>query len=186
VPPRFSAVHVGGRRAYELARRGERVELKPRTVEVHRLALLEFAPPEFELEIECGSGTYIRAIGRDLGERLGCGAVMSALVRTAIGPFRLEDAVSLDGLSADTLSEHLLPAVTAVATLPAYRASAEELVELGHGRPISPRVDTGDGFEVAVLDPAGELACLAAYDAGRGKLAPRQFFVRHFSESTRG
>ncbi|MBW3542406.1 MAG: tRNA pseudouridine(55) synthase TruB [Planctomycetes bacterium] len=181
VPPQFSAVHVGGRRAYKLARRGEDVELKPRTVEVHRLELLEFAQPEFELEIECGSGTYIRAIGRDLGEKLGCGAVMSALVRTAIGPFRLQDAVSLDELSAETLPEHLLPAVTAVADLPAYRASAEELVELRHGRPISRRLDAADGSAVAVLDRDGEIACLAAYHADSGQLAPRQFFVRHCS-----
>ena len=103
VPPQFSAVHVEGKRAYKLARQGQAVDIAPKTVEVYRIELLSYEWPELALEIECGSGTYIRSIGRDLGQKLGCGAVMTELVRTRIGPFDLADAVSLDDLDQKTV-----------------------------------------------------------------------------------
>ena len=89
VPPDYSAVRVAGQRAYKLAREGTAVELRAKTIEVHRIDIVRFEPPELTLDIECGSGTYIRSIGRDLGELFGCGAVMSALCRTRVGPFEL-------------------------------------------------------------------------------------------------
>ena len=104
---------VAGKRAYSLARRGEEVELTARPVDVYRIDLLRYEHPEAVLEIECGSGTYVRSIGRDLGERLGCGALMCALERTAIGPFTVEAAVEIDALSRETLPELMLPAAMA-------------------------------------------------------------------------
>ena len=94
-PPAFSALKVGGRRAYSLARAGQAVELKPRSVSIHRLNVLGYEYPRLQLEIECSSGTYVRSLGRDLAEQLGTGAVMSALVRTAIGSFRVEDSIDV-------------------------------------------------------------------------------------------
>ena len=100
-PPAFSALKVGGRRAYQLARQGTPLELPPRSVTIHRLELVEWDAtdpdrPTAVLEVECGAGTYIRSLARDLGERLGCGAYLGALIRTASGPFRLAAAHSLD------------------------------------------------------------------------------------------
>ncbi|HUG90122.1 MAG TPA: tRNA pseudouridine(55) synthase TruB [Planctomycetaceae bacterium] len=179
VPPQFSAVHVAGQRAYQRARRGETVELAPRTVVVHRLSLAAFEPPEFELDIECGSGTYVRSIGRDIGARLGCGAVMQSLVRTRVGPYRLDEAVPLDDLDARPLDDMLLPAVSAVGLLPAYHAAAADLDAIRHGRRLAvPDAEQfEDGANVAVIAPDGELACVAVFDASRPALAPSHVFV---------
>ena len=98
VPPAFAAVHVDGTRAYKRARRGETVALEPRQVTVFRLEVLELQLPHLTLEVECSTGTYVRALARDLGEALGCGAHLQALTRTCVGSFSLEDAVPLDAL----------------------------------------------------------------------------------------
>ena len=178
VPPQFSAVHVKGRRAYDLARQGKTVEVGPRTVDVYHAKLVRFVHPELELEIECGSGTYIRAIGRDLGKLLGCGAVMSRLVRTRIGPYRIQTETKLTQLDAQSLSKCLLPATTAVEHLPFHRAAPEQLVEMRHGRPFRSPQPYEDGTTVAVLTPDEQLACLANYRRRDGTLAPKQVFLR--------
>jgi tRNA pseudouridine55 synthase len=155
------------------------VELAPRTVEVYRLTLATFEPPDFELEIECGSGTYVRSIGRDIGQCLGCGAVMSALVRTRVGPYRIENAVELEALDVGDLAELLLPAQTAVARLATCRAAPADLERIRVGQPFAPSADLSiaDGIPVAVLAPDGELACIAVVDAERQMLAPSHVFV---------
>ncbi len=183
VPPDFSAVHVGGQRAYKLARRGEEVELQARTVEVHRLEVVRFEPPELTLDIECGSGTYIRSIGRDLGERLGCGAVMSALCRTCIGPFELSQSISLDQLTADSLADRLQPCSVAAAHLPAYVCDAEETDKLSHGLGIVPRESSWlrrseprpDSF--GLVDAAGTLLAMGGWDRDVAALRPRVNFI---------
>ena len=153
-------------------------------MEIHRLVLQRYEFPEVDVEVECGSGTYIRSLGRDLGERLGCGALMSRLVRTAVGPFTLEKAVSLEDITAETVSTLLLPASTAVAHLPQYRVTAAEQLELKHGRRITfPRElremiaggNKHDG-EVAVIGPDGQLAAIARPVEKGQKLAPKHVF----------
>lgn len=178
-PPAFSAVHVGGRRSYKLARQGETVELPKKRVEVHHIELTAFDGQEMELSIQCGSGTYIRSIGRDLGELLGCGAVMSELVRTRIGPYRLESATRLDELTSESLARHLLPPESAVTHLPRYAAHSDDLDHIRHGRLLRcpPEVSFPDQSLVAVLTPTGELACLGRYRAADGTLAPRPVFL---------
>jgi tRNA pseudouridine55 synthase len=94
VPPQFSAVHVDGSRAYRLARRGESPQLAARTVEIHRLEILRWEPPELELQVDCSKGTYVRALARDLGREAGSCAFVGRLTRTRVGDFRLEEAVS--------------------------------------------------------------------------------------------
>lgn len=180
VPPLFSAVHVEGRRAYKLARRGADIEIPPREVEVHRIELLSYSFPEVEAEIECGSGTYIRSIGRDLGEHLGCGAVMSALVRTRVGPFHLENSCAPEDLSAETLPRCLLPAALAVAEYPQRKLTETEVEDIRQGRRAAwgdADVPSGDLFPVALLTPQGELAALARYDGAQRNLAPKQVFL---------
>ncbi len=116
VPPMYSAIQVGGQRMYDLARRGESVELAARTVEIDRIDVREWQPPRLTIEVTCGKGTYIRAIARDLGAALGCGAHLAALRRTQVGPLGEAAAVALDTLAADAdcLPQHLLRPETAI------------------------------------------------------------------------
>jgi tRNA pseudouridine55 synthase len=183
VPPAFSAVKVEGQRAYELARRGDAVTLAAKTVEVHRLMVVRFEPPELTLEIECGSGTYIRSIGRDLGERLGCGAVMSALCRTRIGPFKLSQAISLDQLTNDSLDDRLQPCSMAAMHLPAYVCDGEDQDKLSHGLGIVPRESSwlrqsdvpSESF--ALVDAEGTVLAIGGWDRHAPVLRPRINFI---------
>lgn len=184
IPPRHSAVHVAGRRAYHLARRGVSVKLAPRAVDIFRLELIAYDYPRLVLDIECGSGTYVRAIGRDLGENLGCGAVMSHLERRAIGSFRLESSVSPGDLTGGNLRDFLHPPLAAVSHRPQYHCSPAELALIRNGRPIV--VESLEAAQepalVAVVDPAGRLAALAEYQGDQKLLRPRQVFKEAFEE----
>jgi tRNA pseudouridine55 synthase len=179
VPPSFSAVHVEGRRAYERARAGQSVELAPRTVEVLRLEITRFEYPELELAIDCGSGTYVRSLGRDLGRKLGCGAVMSGLVRTRVGPYRIEEAIPLDQLTLETLDARLLDATTATVRLPKRVANADERALLRGGRaiPVGDLSRSANDDSVVVVDPAGALLSLARIDAETDRLLPFRVFI---------
>jgi tRNA pseudouridine(55) synthase len=135
VPPAYSAVQVAGRRAYQLARSGEAVELAPRDVTIHRLELVDWderdpARPVAVVDVECSAGTYIRALARDLGERLGSGAFLGALVRTASGGFRLDDALAFDALRARAADG---PAGVAAVLRP-VDAGLEDRPRAGHRR----------------------------------------------------
>ena len=99
-PPLFSAVKVDGKRAYELARNGEQAEIKSKTVEIKVFELTRIALPELDFRVVCSKGTYIRSLARDLGQALGCGAHLTKLVRTRIGQYRLEDALTIDAVQA--------------------------------------------------------------------------------------
>ncbi|MCC7475049.1 MAG: tRNA pseudouridine(55) synthase TruB [Pirellulales bacterium] len=165
-PPAHSAIKIGGKRAYRLARRGEDVKLEPRPVEIHRIDVCRYEYPMLELEVECGSGTYIRSLGRDLGHALGTGAVMTFLERTAIGPFPIASALKADQLNAESIEQHLQPALWAVAGLPRVTLSVAQLFEVRHGRPIlrswlpeAMRTTNSEG-EIAALDTAGLLAAI--------------------------
>jgi len=108
-PPAFSAMKVGGQRAYKLARSGETVELAPRTVLIHGIELLDYAWPLLRLRIDCGRGTYIRSIARDVGEALGVGGYLTQLRRTRIGPFEASAAATIERLEIDGVERHLHP-----------------------------------------------------------------------------
>ena len=103
LPPAFSAVRVGGVSAYKLAKHGKPTPIQPRPVRIDELRILEYTWPSLTLEIACGRGTYIRAIARDLGEALGCGACCETLTRLAVGPFRIEEAVRMELSSREEL-----------------------------------------------------------------------------------
>lgn len=108
-PPMFSAMKVGGRRAYDLARKGHDVELKARPVKVYSIETLDYIWPFVRLRIDCGRGTYIRAIARDLGQAIGTGGYLCALCRTRVADFRAEDAVELEALWPSTIAPLLRP-----------------------------------------------------------------------------
>jgi tRNA pseudouridine55 synthase len=141
-PPAFSALRLAGRRAYDLARRGDSVALAARPVEVYRIAVAEYEYPELVLDVECGSGTYIRALGRDLAKSLDTAAVMSALTRTAIGSFQLADAVAPRRLTAENWRVFLQPALRAVDYLPRVTLSAPEATRIRNGLAIE-RAESG-------------------------------------------
>ncbi len=108
-PPVYSALKVGGRRAYALARAGKEVELAPRTVQVYAIDLIEYAWPLARIRVDCGRGTYIRAIARDLGEALDTGGHLVELRRTRVGAYEVASAVTLERLAIDGIAAHLLP-----------------------------------------------------------------------------
>jgi tRNA pseudouridine55 synthase len=103
IPPQFSAKKVGGRRAYALARKGQEVKLEPREVTIHELELLDYKWPVLKCRVLCSKGTYIRALARDLGQILGCGAYLSALERTKVGPYRISAALEIEKVEASDL-----------------------------------------------------------------------------------
>lgn len=183
IPPAFSAVKVEGTSAYKFARRGRELDLSAKTVTIHRLEVTRFEPPELDLAIECSSGTYIRAIARDLGERLGCGAVMSALCRTRSGLFPLADAIHWDALSWKTFAGHIQPCVTATQHLSAYQCNDFEHYDLAHGQGIAPRTegwlrmppssDSSTEQQFALLGTSGELIAIGGWDKSSPVLRPR-------------
>lgn len=164
VPPAFSARRVGGRRLYELARRGEAAAREATPVTVHALVLRGFEGDRLELEVRCSPGTYVRALARDLGERLGTGAHLVALRRVRSGVFDLSRAVPGDDLAA--AAERLIPLSALLTDLPAARVGEEGRRLLRHGRDLGPE-SVEEGFprgpveRIRVVDASGALLALA-------------------------
>lgn len=189
IPPQYSAIKVDGERAYDLARAGEAFELQARAVVVHA-ARVSAAPDadHVEIEVECGKGTYVRSIVRDLAAALGAEAHVSALRRTRVGPFREDRAILLENLEdmshKAALPEVLLPVETALDDIPALAVTAEDAFRLAQGRPIVlvPRqVEnlkarlTGGSRLVSAMD-GDRLVALAEMRAG--KLNPVRVFLQ--------
>jgi tRNA pseudouridine55 synthase len=182
VPPRFSAVKIEGERAYDLARDGEEVELEARPVVIHRLELM--ATPDSDhavLAAECGKGTYVRALARDMGRVLGCFGHVAALRRTGVGPFREGEAVTLDRLQAASaegpgpLAALLQPVAVGVAGLPALTVSRADAGRLARGQAVLLRGRDAPILQgVIAVSTQGELIALA--EAGEGELRPRRIF----------
>ena len=171
-PPEFSALKVRGQRAYDLARAGQAVELEARPVRIDAVNLIGYQWPKLELEVVCGSGTYIRSIARDIGEALGCGGLVEVLTRTRIGPFTIEDGVDPIGLSAESISRLLRPALEALEDLPKVAISNEQSSEIVRGRSVLiAGIASG---EVALIGPNGELVAIAEGDFETGRIHPRR------------
>jgi tRNA pseudouridine55 synthase len=178
-PPVFSALKVAGRRSYDLARKGQAVEHEPRPVTVYWLEVIQYEYPRLVLEIECSGGTYVRSLGRDLAESLGTGAVMSALVRTAIGNFRIEDAIDVETLTRETIGSQLLPPMRAVEHLPRIQLNSTEIEEISRGRFVQ-RAGCAtiavDSNEFVAIDERGELVAILQCRSD-GRLGPVRNFV---------
>ncbi len=141
-PPAFSAVKVGGRRAYQLARAGRPVELQPRPVWVDSVEILEFDYPRLRLSIRCGRGTYIRTLGRDLAVGLGSECVMTELRRTAVGPISVEQATRLDLLSRRNWPDHRLPPDLFLPAMPRLVCSSQQIEVIRRGGNLAEVPDT--------------------------------------------
>jgi len=187
-PPAYSALKVGGRRAYQLARQGRSPELAPRPVTIGRLALVEWdgsdpERPTAVLEVECGAGTYIRSLARDLGERLGCGAYLGALMRTASGPFALSASYSLDDIrraaagGPDTLAGLLLPVDAGLEAIPQALLTGPEVTAAARGQQVKPtyRPTLEQGARVRLVTDDRSLVGIGSWKGGR--LVPEKIFV---------
>ena len=135
-PPQYSAIKVGGRRAYEVARSGKQVSLSPREINIYNISLMEFSYPEVTIDITCSGGTYVRAIGRDLASRLNTSAVMKSLCRTAIGNFKISGSLSPEILKKGTISQSLIPPEAGVNHLKHVDLSENQFKEISNGRKI--------------------------------------------------
>ena len=162
-PPSYSALKVGGRRAYAVARAGGEVSLAPRRVTIHELRLLGVGAAELTLEVTCSKGTYVRALARDIAAALGTVGHLGALTRTRVGPFSLDAAVSLDTLAGrGGVDAFIQPASRAMPEAPSFSADAAEVARLANGQAVP--VDGLRADAVWVYDPDGRLVCLASAD----------------------
>jgi tRNA pseudouridine55 synthase len=162
-PPMYSALKRAGTPLYRLARQGEVVEREARRVEITSLALTDWSPPQFTIEVTCSPGTYIRSLAHDLGAQLGCGAHLVALTRLASGSFRLEQAVTLAALEAagdeDSWRRYLLPTDAALTDLLALHLGPEETARVRQGAALrAARDDPGDAARA--YDPDGRLVAI--------------------------
>ncbi len=177
VPPIFSAVKVKGRRAYDVARSGTEFELVAKTVQIHQLAFA-YEKPVLTIEVECGTGTYIRSLGRDIARSVGSEAVMYQLVRTAVGPFVVAESVSLDALSAENVQSHLQSPLGILTHLPKYVANQSEIDSLQHGRFVVVAREILDGLSetwpMVIVDQSDQLVALGINR--NGQLAPHLVF----------
>ena len=155
-PPAYSAVKIEGERAYRRARRGETVAPEPRPVEIRELELVEAAVPDLQFRATVSAGTYLRSLARDIGAKLGCGAHLTALRRTAVGPLRLADAVAPEAVTWAALQD----AAVLVGHMPRRQVDKKERDAVVHGRPLKVEPGADSQYPVAVFS-GDELVAVA-------------------------
>ncbi len=193
IPPKYSAIKIGGQRAYDLARAGQEPEMKPRLVHIYGLDVLEAHKDTAILRIDCAKGTYVRSLVRDMAKALGAEAHVSALVRTRVGSFELDTSFSLDALEdlrhKHRAAEGLLPVATALDDIPVLAVTEDEAFDLRQGRAIvllppsfaslkarfRPRRIGGQDASRMVLAKQGEVE-IALCEARAGRLSPKRVF----------
>ncbi|MGA7731361.1 MAG: tRNA pseudouridine(55) synthase TruB [Chloroflexia bacterium] len=181
VPPMHSALKVGGKRLYELARQGIEVERAARPVTISRLEIEAYKPPVLQLFVECSKGTYIRSLAHDLGEALGTGAYLDALVRTRVGAYALEEAVTLEGLEAafaeGTWQECLRPPESILAGWPVYEVDSDTARAITQGKAIALAAgEPAQGMMAAVKGPEGDLLAVVEWNGVTGLWQPKKVF----------
>jgi tRNA pseudouridine55 synthase len=180
VPPPYSAVKVKGRKAYEIAREGEEIELAPRIVNVYSLEILEWAPPEVVVDVYCSSGTYVRSLANDLGKALGTGAHLVGLRRTKSGRFTLRDAVPMrrlqDAFEAGNWYRYLIPAAEALADWPAIELDADEVELIRHGHRVP--CEIGQKGLARGVSEQGDLVALLEADEVTNEWQPKKVFFQ--------
>lgn len=188
LPPMFSALKHQGVPLYKLARQGIEVPRAERTVVIHRLELVGWDPPYVELEAECGRGVYLRTLAHDIGQALGCGAYLKGLVRLRSGPFRFEEAVTLEELAEAVqqgrAAETLFPLDEPLLAWDALILSARSAAEVRHGQsiPFVPPPRMGPpldwiGRRARAYDPQGQLVALVRYQPSQGGWRPFKVFA---------
>lgn len=170
VPPIYSALKRGGEPMYARARRGEKIELEPRPVQVDRFELISIEGPRLRLHVECGSGTYVRSLVRDLGESLGCGAHVAELRRLWVEPFRRPSMISLAQLEAeatlDPLPSWLLPLEAGLVELPRVELVAEKVAHMRRGQRLAGFETLPSGIHAAYGEDGQAVALVERIDSG--------------------
>lgn len=181
VPPPFSAVKVKGRKAYEMAREGEEVDLAPRKIQVYSLDILEWAPPEVVIDVYCSSGTYVRSLANDLGKALGTGAHLIGLRRTKSGRFTLRDAVPLrrlkEAFDAGDWYKYLIPAADALGDWPVVELDSDQVELVRHGHRVPGEPDA-HGWARGISQQ-GDLVALLELDPESNEWQPRKVFFQN-------
>lgn len=188
VPPPYSAVKHGGRRSYRYARAGRPIALAPRRANIHTIHLVTYEPPALTIEIACSKGTYVRSIAHELGQKLGCGAYVSDLVRIGIGPFTIGGAISADELNrafkASDWQRLLLPIDAGLGHLPVVTLDTEDAHNVRHGRSVTISAQTlpalnGESPQLwRGYGPDGALLSLLQLDDKRMMWQPKTVFNR--------
>ncbi len=180
IPPLYSAIKIDGQPMYKLARQGKTVARQPRPVTIYALEMLAWSPPDLQLRVVCSSGTYIRSLGHDIGEQLSCGGHLTALRRTAVGSFKIADAIALEDLTTENWRSYLLPADLAVAHLPRVDADADATAALLQGQRIPRQPDEAPADLVRVYNPAGDFFGLLTPQAESWQ--PKKIFPPEFDK----
>jgi len=180
-PPVYSALKINGKPAYEYAREGKEIEMESRTVTVHSLELLDWDPPEAVIDIQCSSGTYVRSLASDLGEKLGSGATLTGLRRTKSGKFGLRDAVSLrrleEAFENGDWYKYLLPAAEALGDWHTIVLTPDQIDEVSHGHRVPGEANLEHGLKARAIGEDGELVALVEYDSETNEWQPRKVFA---------
>ena len=174
IPPVHSAIKKDGVPLHRRVRRGEEVVPEPRRVTIHALNLTAFDLPYIEVEAEVSSGTYIRSLARDIGEKLETKAALWELRRTSCGPFKVDDSATIDDLESG-LKRGILEPESMVAMLPSSTIGDKEAKAISTGTAIDAPKEAGDGCQFALLGEAGNLLAVARVEDGKFK--PRKVFI---------
>lgn len=184
MPPMYSALKVGGKRLYKLARAGVEVERELRQVEISRIEILDFTPPSLLLQVDSGRGAYMRSLGHDLGEALGCGGYLKSLTRLKAGPFSAEDTVPLSEIQeadgGDGWRSHLLPPDFVLLHLKGMSVSkaAERFLRAGQSVSMNPELGAYAGYmeRYRVYTQAGQFLALVSFDKPKNQWRPYKVF----------
>tara|TARA_B110000014_G_scaffold257199_1_gene241415 strand:- start:511 stop:1137 length:627 start_codon:yes stop_codon:yes gene_type:complete len=180
VPPIYSAIKIGGERAYKLARSGKTVKMSPRSVRIDKLAIVDYCSPDITLEISCSSGTYVRSLAHDLGQSIGCGAHLLCLRRDVVGPFRLHQSYQLEDLEQTNdsceVSSLLLPSGDAMVGWQKMCLGADDVGKIRHGNSV---IGSGCVSETLALayDVEGELIAVLEGQPEFGRWQPRKVLM---------
>lgn len=182
MPPRYSAIKLQGQPAYKRVRAGEEITLEARPIHITRIEILSWLSPRLTLAIECSKGTYIRSLAYDLGERLGCGAYLAALVRTRSGPFLLQESITLEQLmeaeESGTIQQHLFPPDRVLQDYPALILDEATARRVLHGNAFHydlAAISTTPKI-ARVYNQEGQFIAIASWDADTGMWHPEKVF----------
>ena len=180
IPPMYSALKVGGQKLCDLARQGKTVERKPRPVEIYRIEIHRLELPRVEMTVSCSKGTYIRTLCHDIGQALGCGAVLEKLVRIRAGIFYVEDSMTLGQVERlrdeGALERHVLPIEEVFRALPVYRCCPSQGKALQNGNALNAGGLGQEAGEYRVQDPQGRFVGVYTYCPGEKLLRPKKLF----------
>ena len=177
IPPMYSAIKKDGQPLYKMARRGESIEIPPRPVTIYDLTLVAWEPPHLSLRVTCSAGTYIRSLGHDIGQALGCGGHLVQLRRTAVGALTTATAVALDDLTPENIASYLQPPDTAVSHLPRLNLSTPETQDLYQGRHIAHQTNHPAAELVRAYDAHGRFAGIVVAHGGQTQWRPHKMFT---------